>query len=137
MIRLSVFTIFFFICFVGCVNDKNTQSKNSQYAFLDSISCDSCLHILIYTSELDKDLKNKKMVKDGISDSSLLIKIYHENEAEKGAVFDAADCFLEINLKNKRLLKDVLETNSAIEIKCDKYILNYYIKHCIDSFDWK
>lgn len=112
---------------IGC---SNMEKSHKSTGLLSSISCDSCLHLLIHSATIDPDLKNKLAINDGIQNDHLLIKIYHENEAEPGAIVDAADGFLSIDLKNRVLYKVIIEEDTLAEVKCDTALLNYYIVHC-------
>ena len=100
---------------------------------LNSISCDSCLHLLLMSADIDPNLKNNSCRVDGINNNILLIKIYHENEAEPGAYVEAADEWLDIDLNTKKLLKVILSQDTALPIKCDEQILNHYIAHCVNA----
>ncbi len=100
---------------------------------LNSISCDSCLHLLLLSSEIETELKNKSCRADGIENNILLLKIYHENEAEPGAYVEAVDAWLNIDLTTKKLLKVMISDGTSLPIKCDEQVLNHYISHCVNA----
>jgi len=129
-----MFCSIFVAAAMGCSTSfyKEQQANASlKSENLNSILCDSVLNLLVYSSDLSSDLKGKTVTQDGLEDDSLLIKISHDNEVDPGAVVDAADGFLTIDIKNKKLYQNVIETNSLKEVKCDMDILDRYIHHCI------
>ncbi len=116
--------------FAACSSNTNRSSGTSP-AKLASLSCDSCLRLLVMSADIDPVYKNKQLMEDGLTDGKLLIKIYHENEVEPGAVFDAADCRLSIHIKEKALYQDIISDDTEVKVKCDQAILDHYIAHCL------
>lgn len=98
--------------------------------YLDSLSCDSVLHLLVISADVPDELKDKLVAEDGGNYDTLLIKISHRNEAEPGAIVDAADGFLAIDMKHQKLYQVAREVDSLMEVKCDTHILGHYIARC-------
>ena len=123
-------------CLLSCNNSSNQKSeppKSSIEKPSSFISCDSSLNLLIQSTDISGELKNKEAIQDGITDDTLLIKLYHSNEAEKGSYVDASDGFLSIDLKNKKMFQLVVETDSLKAIKFDEKLLENYIKNCLSK----
>lgn len=130
---LIVITLFAFM-YMNCSNSKprisHTNNTTSTFSHLDSLSCDSVLHLLVISSSVPAELKDKHVAEDGGNNDTLLVKISHENEAEPGAFVDAADGFLRIDMKYKKLFQVAREVDSLMEVECDPTILAHYISKC-------
>lgn len=131
---------FYCIAFISC-SDSNQQTNNNNKEktptenSIESISCDSALFMLIQSTDISTDLKNKEFSIDGFENDTLLIKISHRNEVEPGSFVDAADGFLSIDIKNIKIYQVLYEVDSLNELKCDKGNLEYYILHCQSNWE--
>ena len=118
--------------YASCTGSQPHVHKvdNTAATRLDSLSCDSVLHLLVISADIPDDLKDKLVAEDGVNNDTMLIKISHRNEAEPGAFVDAADGFLSIDMKNKNLFRVAIETDSLIAVNWDQYLLAHYIIKC-------
>lgn len=119
---------------LSCDNSKSSTPQLTEAAtratYLDSLTCDSVLHLLVISAGVPDELKDKLVAEDGGTYDTLLIKISHRNEAEPGAFVDAADGFLEIDMKHQKLFRVAREVDSLIAVQCDTHILGHYISRC-------
>lgn len=107
---------------ISCKNPTTTCSER--------ISCDSLLRLIVLSTDLDSSLKNKEIVEDGTADGYVQVKIYHRNEVEPDAFFQAADCFVLLDLANLKAYRGAVEIDSNIEIHADTSLIRCYKKKC-------
>ena len=146
---MKLVRILFMVLCVSATGGCNTNDGNSHAEYADKsssgspviqntekiypISCDSCLRLLVMSANIDKELKTEHLIKDGINDGKLFVKIYTEAHPEPGVVFDAADGWLSIDLKNNQLYMMDVADDSLIPVECDTALLKHYIQHCVDA----
>ena len=72
-------------------------------------------------------------MEDGITNDTMLVKIFHENEAEKDAFVEAADGWMKIALKHHKIFRVDIPLDTIEEVKCDTGVLSFFIDHCYSS----
>ena len=132
----GIYGLFFAgIIMMGC-SDMDKSAGNTTVAqgnYLDSVSCDSCRRMLISSTNINIALKSTLSKEDGLNNDTLLIKLYHRNESEPGNYFEAADGFINIDMKKKKVFLVNIAEEKLEEVTCDKAILNHYITKCLST----
>ena len=127
--------IFVSLALFSCSDTLKSNDKNivSGHSYLDSVSADSCVHLLVQSTSINQQLKNELAKEDGISNDTMLIKLYHNTEVKPGSFIEAADGFINVDLKKKRVFYVNMTEEKLEEVTFDKVILQYYINTYVNA----